>query len=253
MIDFFIGLSPLLQTVIACMFTLFLTMLGASIVFLIRDYKSKIMDCFISISAGIMLSSSIFSLIFPAINLLGDGKRDAATILSLGIFLGGLILFLIERCKFNKSKVTNLLIPIMLHNFPEGMAIGVAFASVFYYDSLTVFSALLVALGIGIQNIPEGAAISVPLYNIGYSRFKAFIVGGFTAIVEPLGGIVGALIAVKYPVMLPFLLSFAAGSMIYSLCIEMIPSVMQNKNKELMALYLIVGFVIMLFLDIALG
>ena len=152
-----------------------------------------------------------------------------------------------------KINVNNLLLSMTIHNFPEGMAIGVAFAGVYYGSISSITAAISLAIGIGIQNFPEGSAISFPLYKNGYSKFKSFVIGGLTAIVEPIGGVIGVLIALRLPILLPFLLSLAAGSMFYVIVTELVPEAMQNKNKERMALYLIIGFIIMMFLDISLG
>lgn len=255
MVDFFINLSPIYQAFIACSFTFLLTSLGSACVFLIRNLDERINGIFLSVSAGIMVASSIFSLIIPALNSSVNLGCNVAILLSLGFIVGSLLIYGFDVWYMKSDKVgnRNLIVSMTIHNFPEGMAIGVAFASVLFEESMGVMGALSLAIGIGIQNFPEGCAISFPLYKSGFSKFKSFVIGSLSAIVEPIGGVIGVLIALKFPILLPFLLSLAAGSMIYVIVTELIPDVMGQKNKELMALYLIIGFIIMMFLDISLG
>ena len=147
-----------------------------------------------------------------------------------------------------------LIFSITLHNIPEGLAVGVAFGSIAYsLEGATLTSAMLIALGIGIQNFPEGTAVSVPLRREGISRKKAFFYGQLSGLVEPISGVLGALLVLKIRTLLPFLLSFAAGAMIYVVVEELIPESQTNKKKDLMSLFTIIGFTIMMILDIALG
>lgn len=257
MVEFFLELNPIFQALIACSFTFFLTSCGAACVFLIREIKEEIYGILLSISAGIMLASSIFSLIIPALNSINDLNINGALILSIGLFMGTLIIFIYDivnkRNKKGEKNLKNLVISMTIHNLPEGMAIGVAFASVFFNNSINLMGAVSLAIGIGIQNFPEGSAISFPLYCNGVSKFKSFMIGSLSAIVEPIGGVLGVIIALQLPSLLPFFLSLAAGSMIYVIITELIPDIMAKKNKELMALYLIIGFILMMILDISLG
>lgn len=262
MVEFFIELNPIYQALLACTFTFLVTALGAALVFLVKKVNQNLMDILLSISAGIMLSSSIFSLIIPALDSSDDIGCNASILLSIGIMVGALLIYFCDYLynrkekklkKVKRNNVNNLLLSMTIHNFPEGMAIGVAFAGVYYGSISSITAAISLAIGIGIQNFPEGSAISFPLYKNGYSKLKSFIIGGLTAIVEPIGGVIGVLIALRLPVLLPFLLSLAAGSMFYVIVKELVPEAMQNKNKEHMALYLIIGFIIMMFLDITLG
>lgn len=256
MVDFFISLNPIYQALIACTLTFLVTVLGSATIFLVKKIDQNIMDILLSVSAGIMLSSSIFSLMIPAMESSENLNCNVSIMLSVGVLLGTLLIYYCDYVykKKNKNKnVNNLLLSITIHNFPEGMAIGLAFAGCYYGGISNITGAISLAIGIAIQNFPEGSAISFPLYKNGYSKFKSFIIGGLTAIVEPIGGIIGVIIALKYPILLPVLLSLAAGAMLYVIVTELIPDAMANKNKELMALYLIIGFIIMMFLDISLG
>jgi len=152
------------------------------------------------------------------------------------------------------KRVLMLIFSITLHNIPEGLAVGVAFGSVFYgLDGATVTSASILALGIGLQNFPEGTAVSVPLRREGLSRRKAFFFGQLSGIVEPISGVIGAILVLKVRVILPFLLAFAAGAMIYVVVQELIPASQANKKKEIMALFTLIGFSVMMILDVALG
>ena len=147
-----------------------------------------------------------------------------------------------------------LVTSISIHNIPEGMAVGVAFGSLAYnLAGATPIAAVLLALGIGLQNFPEGTAVSVPLRREGLSRKKAFFFGQLSGIVEPISGVLGALLVLKVRTLLPFLLAFAAGAMIYVVVEELIPESQTNKRKELMALFTLIGFSIMMILDVALG
>ena len=145
-----------------------------------------------------------------------------------------------------------LIFSITLHNIPEGLAVGVAFGSVIYgLDGATLEGACVLALGIGLQNFPEGTAVSVPLHREGYSLKKSFFIGQLTGIVEPIAGVIGALLVLKARVLLPFLLSFAAGAMIYVVVEELIPESQTNQKKDLMALFTLIGFSVMMILDLA--
>ena len=143
---------------------------------------------------------------------------------------------------------------ITIHNIPEGLAVGIAFGSVYYgLTGATTLSALMLTIGIGLQNFPEGSAVSIPLRRDGISRSKAFFYGQLSAIVEPIFGVLGAILVQKARILLPFFLSFAAGAMIYVVVSELIPESQSNKKKEVMAIFTIIGFTIMMILDVALG
>ncbi len=257
MMSFFENLNPILQALIAGLGTFGITALGSACIFLFKKINKNIMNILLSLSAGIMLSSSFFSLINPALENAEKLNICPWIICSLGIIMGCLLLFICDKLytkKHTNKKINNLILSITLHNFPEGMAVGIAFGAAKYgIGESTVISALMLAIGIGIQNFPEGSAISFPLYKNGYSKFKAFIIGALSAIVEPIAAILGALIVVKAQLILPIMLSFAAGAMLYVTVVELIPESMASEKKEHMALYLVIGFIIMMMLDVALG
>ncbi|MBE6160596.1 MAG: ZIP family metal transporter [Firmicutes bacterium] len=262
MINKIFNLSYTYQALIATLFTYFVTALGASIVLFIKKLNKNFMDAMLSCAAGIMIAASFFSLIMPAISMADDLKMVPFIVLSIGFLSGGIFLFICDKLfskilknNTNKNKRTLMLIfSISLHNIPEGAAIGVAFGSLFYdLNSATIISAWMLALGIGIQNFPEGAAISLPLRRDGYSRKKAFFLGQLSGIVEPIFGVIGAILVLKVRFLLPFLLSFAAGAMIYVVVEELIPESQSNIKKEVMSLFTLLGFTIMMILDLALG
>ncbi len=258
MMSFFENLNPVLQALIAGLGTFGITSLGAAMVYLFKNLSKNLMNMLLSISAGIMLSSSFFSLINPALENANKIGQVPWIICSIGIILGCLLLFGCDKMYYkknpNSNRINNLILSITLHNIPEGMAVGIAFGAAKYgIGDATVISALMLALGIGIQNFPEGSAISFPLYRDGYSKFKSFIIGSLSAIVEPIAAVIGALIVIKAQMILPIMLSFAAGAMIYVTVVELIPESMASEKKEHMALYLVIGFIIMMMLDVALG
>lgn len=259
MIDWFINLNYIYQAFIATLFTYLLTALGASIVFLFKDISKNIMDAMLGFAAGVMTSASYFSLLSPAINHCEALNITPWIIVSIGFLSGGLLLFISDKI-FNKllskknKRILMLISSITIHNIPEGLAVGIAFGSIYYgLNGATTISALMLALGIGLQNFPEGSAVSIPLIREGMSRKKAFFYGQLSAIVEPISGILGAILVLKVKTLLPFFLSFAAGAMIYVVISELIPESQSNKKKEVMALFTIIGFSIMMILDVAFG
>jgi len=268
MIEFFNNLSPVMQAFIATLFTWFVTALGASIVFFFKKINKNIMDSMLGFAAGVMVAASFLSLLAPAIEMAENLKMIPWVIVTIGFISGGLLLFIGDKIYDIKDKKISkkdnqknslkrcimLISSITLHNIPEGLAVGVAFGSLAYgLDGTTLAAAITLAIGIGLQNFPEGSAVSLPLMREGFSRKKAFFLGQLSGIVEPMAGILGALLVLKMRVLLPFLLSFAAGAMIYVVVEELIPESQTNKRKDLMALWTLIGFSIMMILDIALG
>ncbi len=263
MINWFTNLPYSIQALIATCFTWFITSLGAAVVFLFKRVNKTTLDAMLSLSAGVMLAATFFSLLLPAMEMADNLEMISWVVVSIGFLLGGLLLFFGDKIfnKMTKNKnITRkkrswmLIFSITLHNIPEGMAIGVAFGSVFYnLDGATLMAAVLLAIGIGIQNFPEGVAVSLPLRREGMSPKKAFIFGVLSGIVEPISAVIGAILVLKVKILLPILLAFAGGAMIYVVVQELIPESQKNKRKDLMSLFTILGFIIMMIFDITLG
>lgn len=265
MINYFMGMNPIWQALLAGCFTFIITSLGAAVVFGFKSVNKNIMDAMLAISAGIMLSASFFSLLNPAIEIANDLKLEAWLVIFCGIMIGGILLYAGDKILeyFSKNKDTGslslrrcamLFTSITLHNIPEGLVVGVAFGAISYgIDNATLFSAISLTIGIAIQNFPEGSAISIPLRREGLSRFKSFLFAVLSGIVEPISAVIGALLVMKIQIILPFILSFAAGAMIFVISMELIPESQTNKKKDLMAFLTLLGFSIMMILEIVLG
>ena len=253
------NLSPILLAFIATLFTWFITLMGSAIVFLFKKINKTILDCMLSIASGVMIAASFFSLIAPAIDMANNLNMNKVFLPAIGFICGGLLITLMDKIfsrKYSdkKKRCFMLISSITLHNIPEGLAIGVAFGSILYHlDGATLSNATILAIGIGIQNFPEGAAVSMPLRREGLSRFKAFFYGQLSAIVEPISGVIGALLVLKVRIILPFLLAFAAGAMIYVVVNELIPECSSNKHHNLISMFSLIGFTIMMILDVMLG
>ncbi len=264
MINWYINLAYPVQALIATIFTWAITSSGAAIVFLFKKINKTTMDAMLGLSAGVMLAATFWSLLSPALEMAENLNLTSWIIVSVGVLLGGLLLFTGDKIfdKLTKKKTNShsikrslmLIFSITLHNIPEGMAIGVAFGSIAYnLNGATLTSAVMLAIGIGIQNFPEGSAVSLPLRREGMSRTKSFIFGALSGIVEPISAVIGAILVLKVQILLPILLSFAGGAMIYVVVQELIPESQTNKKKDLMALFTILGFLIMMIFDVALG
>ncbi len=241
-----------LYSFIASLFTWGLTALGSATVLFFKKINKNIMDGMLGFAGGVMIASSFFSLLNPAISY-AEEINIPLLIVVCGFFMGGLLLFCGDKYYENKintssnmKRIIMLIFSITLHNIPEGMAIGVSFGSG------DIINSIALAIGIGIQNLPEGIAVSVPLLREGYSRRKSFFIGQLSGIVEPIGAILGCLLVLKIKVLLPFILSFAAGAMIYVVITEIIPTSQSNESKNIMTLYTMIGFTIMMMLDILL-
>ena len=256
-------LNPILQALLATIFTYSITALGAALVYFFKKINKNILDSMLGLSAGVMIAASFWSLLSPGIDMANSLGMNTMLIITIGFLSGGLLLFVGDKI-MNKlqskkgitknKRVFMLITSITLHNIPEGLAIGTAFGStIFGLDGASIISAWTLALGIGIQNFPEGTAVSVPLRREGYSRNKAFFYGQLSGIVEPISGVIGAILVLKIRLILPFLLSFAAGAMIYVVVQELIPESQTNKNKDIMAMFSLIGFSIMMLLDVLLS
>lgn len=268
MYNYLISLPCEYQALVAGIFTWAITALGAGIIFFFKKLNKTFLDGMLGFAAGVMIAASFFSLLSPAIEKCEELNMSPWLITTIGFLFGGLLLFIGDKIydfydkKHPKKKKSSknesmkrcmmLLAAITLHNIPEGLAIGVAFGSVQYHMN-TIASAIILTIGIGIQNFPEGSAVSVPLMREKFSKKKAFFLGQLSAIVEPISAFIGALLITKINNLLPFMLSFAAGAMIYVVVEELIPESQTNKRKDIMALFTLIGFSLMMILDVALG
>ena len=265
----FLSLNPILQGLLATLFTWFITALGSSVVFFFKDVKKSILNSMLGFGAGVMIAASFWSLLNPAIELCEDLGYNAWLIPTIGFIMGGLFIvlsdkfldkFTLQDLKLEDSmklksykKSILLVLAVTLHNIPEGLAVGVAFGgAAFGIPGCTVASAILLAIGIGLQNFPEGAAVSLPLRREGFSVGKSFLYGQASGLVEPIAGVLGVFMAISIRSILPILLSFSAGAMIGVVSSELIPEAC-IENKNLTTIGVIVGFSIMMILDVALG
>ena len=253
-------INPILLAFFATLFTYFITALGASLVFFFKNVNKKLLDIMLGFSSGIMIAASFWSLLNPAIELAQQIGKTPYIEPAIGFLLGGLLIIVSDIILEKKAKIQSknkqsflLVFAVTLHNVPEGMAIGVAFGLLnANIPGVTLISAILLAIGIGLQNFPEGACVSMPLLASGKSRTKAFVIGQASGLVEPIAGIIGALFAIAVQNALPFLLSFSAGAMIAIVCSELIPDAFKD-NKTFASIGVLTGFIIMMVLDVALG
>ncbi|HOH97945.1 MAG TPA: ZIP family metal transporter [Candidatus Cloacimonadota bacterium] len=258
-------MSPVLMAFYGTLFTWFMTALGSSFVLFFKSIKQWVLDTMLGFAAGVMIAASFWSLLAPAIEMSSGSVLPAV----LGFLAGGFFLRLIdmllphmhinednhrEGLKTPWGKSTLLFLAVTLHNFPEGLAVGVAFGALAYgVEGTSLASAIALALGIGIQNLPEGAAVSIPLRREGISRWKSFFWGQFSGMVEPIGGVLGALMAMAARPVLPYALAFAAGAMIYVVVEEVIPESQKGEYGHLATAGVLIGFAVMMALDVALG
>lgn len=262
------SLSPLLLALFAGVFTWSMTALGASAVLMIKRVNQKLFDATLGFAAGVMIAASFWSLLEPAIEI--SEKLDTIAWIppALGFILGALFLRVFdmliphlhlqsniqeaEGLKVSLRRSTLLFLAVTLHNIPEGLSIGVSFgAHAVKPDEITLISSIVLALGIGIQNIPEGFAISMPLRNEGFSKSKSFFIGQLSGIVEPISAIVGVLFVEVMQNLLPYALGFAAGAMIFITAEELIPESHKKGNSDIATGGLILGFTLMMILDVA--
>lgn len=259
----FESLSPVCQGFLATVFTYAVTAMGASLVFFFKTVNQKIMDMMMGFAAGVMIAASFWSLLSPAIELAGELGRNAWLTASTGFVLGGLFVMASDlllskapmcreqNCRIKRSIM--LVTAVTLHNIPEGLAVGVAFGSVALgVEGTSLITAMMLALGIGLQNFPEGACVSMPLRREGFSRAKSFLAGQASGLVEPVAGTLGVIFALAIRSALPLALSFSAGAMISVVCSELIPESFKD-NKNLASAGVLLGFVVMMALDVALG
>ena len=279
----FVKQNPIIQALYAGLFTWALTALGASLVFLFKNSNRKILDISLGFTGGVMIAASFWSLLSPAISYVEMQNEYGLSNLppylppAIGFFLGALFLYVLDKyiphihlfakkdeaegIKTKWKKTELLVIAIALHNIPEGLAVGVAFGALANPELLgmdghsvfTIGSAIALGIGIGIQNFPEGFAVSMPLRRKGMSRKKSWKWGQLSAIVEPIFAVIGLAIVMQVLPILPYALAFSAGAMIFIVVEEVIPESQRGGNTDLATMGLITGFIVMMILDVALG
>ena len=265
--------NPVLAALAATLFTWGMTALGAATVFFFKEVKLHILNMMLGFASGVMIAASFWSLLAPAIEM-AQGRAAPAWLIAAGGFVCGAgFLWLADRLMPHMHlspagerqmdgppshwrRSVLLVLSITLHNIPEGLAVGVAFGGAASgLGGMTILSAVVVAVGMGLQNFPEGAAVSIPLRREGMSRGKCFFYGQASGIVEPIAGVIGAALVTSMEAILPFALAFAAGAMIFVVVEELIPSAQSGGHEEtdLATVGCILGFALMMILDVALG
>lgn len=270
MLNSFLALSPVSQAFVATLFTWFMTALGAGMVFFFKEINRKTLDGMLGFAAGVMIAASFWSLLAPAIAMVEESGGINWIPPLVGFLSGGAFLWTVDKILphlhqgFPKNEAEGvktswqrsilLVLAITIHNIPEGLAVGVAFGAVASgIPSATMGGAIALAVGIGIQNFPEGAAVSIPLRREKLSRFKSFWYGQLSGAVEPVAGVLGAMAVITMRPLLPYALSFAAGAMIYVVAEELIPESQAEKHSDIATIGLMLGFAVMMTLDVALG
>ncbi|MCG6912274.1 MAG: ZIP family metal transporter [Deltaproteobacteria bacterium] len=271
MTDFMQQFSPIIQALMATLFTWGLTAAGAALVFFTKAVNPKLMDSMLGFAAGVMIAASFWSLLAPGIDMAAQLGHIPWLTAAIGFMGGGIFMRLTDRLlphlhlgldtsqregiKTSWQRSTLLVLAITLHNIPEGLAVGVAFGAVAAnLSSASIGGAMALAIGIGLQNFPEGAAVSLPLRREGMGRAKSFFLGQSSGVVEPIAGLFGAAFVLYMQNVLPYALCFAAGAMIFVVVEELIPeSQRQEANIDLVTMATMTGFSVMMILDVALG
>ncbi len=264
------NLNPILLAFLGGTFTWLATAAGSAMVFLFKDIKKTVLNTMLGLAAGIMVAASFWGLLDPAIEQSEAFSNLPWLFPVLGFLSGGLILYLIDKLLphihvvsqhkegFNASWQRSVLLAlaVTIHNLPEGFAVGVGFGALAQDNTPAVFhAAVILMIGMAIQNFPEGAAVSIPMRRENYSRFKSFMIGQFSGLVEPIGALLGAVAVYYVAPILPFILSLAAGAMIYVVCDELIPEsqIIEDGEVSYATIGFMLGFAIMMVLDVALG
>lgn len=270
MIGWFESLDHVYQALLATGFTWFLTAAGAGLVFFFKGFNQKVLDLMLGFAAGVMIAASYWSLLKPAIEMAADSALPPWIPAAIGFLFGGIFLRVVdnylphlhigfpeeeaEGIKTSLHRSVLLILAITIHNIPEGLAVGVAFGALAAdLPSASLGGAVALALGIGIQNFPEGTSVSVPLRRENYSRLKSFWYGQLSGFVEPISGLLGAIAVIVVKPMLPYALAFAAGAMIYVVIEELVPEAQLEGNADIATMGAMLGFTIMMSLDVALG
>jgi len=264
------GYSPILMALIATLFTWGVTAMGSSMVFFFKNINKKFLNAMLGFAAGVMIAASFWSLLLPAINMEEAAGGIPWLPAVIGFLSGGLFLFIIDKIlphlhmgleidkaegrKTRWQRSILLVLAITIHNIPEGLAVGVAFGALSgEFSPEALGAAVALAVGIGLQNFPEGAAVSIPLRREGFSRKKAFWYGQLSGIVEPVFGVLGALLVLLVKPLLPYALAFAAGAMIFVVVEELIPESQTGNETDISTVGAMIGFAVMMFLDVALS
>lgn len=261
--------SPVAMVLMGTGFTFLATALGAAVVFFFKgEIQPNVQRVFLGFAAGVMIAASVWSLLIPAIEMAEEQGKIGWIPAAGGFILGGLFLLALDsilphlHIDSNKpegmpsslKRTTMLVLAVTLHNIPEGMAVGLAFGlATTGNTTVTIASAIALAIGIGLQNFPEGAAISLPLKKEGLSNLKSFLLGASSGIVEPIGGVIAVLIVGSIQGVMPWFLSFAAGAMIYVVVEELIPEANSGEHSNAGTIGVMIGFIMMMILDVALG
>jgi ZIP family zinc transporter len=274
MIEFIKQFTPVQQALMGTLFTYGVTALGASLVFFFKSINKTVLNGMLGFAAGVMIAASFWSLLAPGIEMAEELGQVAWVTAAIGFLCGGGFLYAVDKLlphlhmglddskaegpKTSWQRSILLVMAITLHNIPEGLAVGVAFgaAASGSVTGATVAGAIALAIGIGLQNFPEGAAVSIPLRREGMSRTKAFMFGQASGIVEPIAGVIGALAVISMRPILPYALAFAAGAMIYVVIEELIPEAQREEGgskTDIATIGAMVGFTVMMVLDVALG
>ncbi len=270
MIEYIQGFHPVNQALMGTLFTWLLTALGAAVVFFTKEVNKRFLDAMLGFAAGVMIAASCWSLLIPSIEMSMEMEIPSWIPAAAGFMFGAIFLRIVDRLlphlhlgmpieaaegiKTSWQRSTLLILAITLHNIPEGLAVGVAFGAVAAdLPSASLAGAMALALGIGIQNFPEGMAVSMPLRREGMSRLKSFWYGQLSGVVEPIAGVLGAVAVIIARPILPYALSFAAGAMIFVVVEELVPESQRGGNTDLATMGTMVGFTVMMILDVALG
>jgi len=268
--SWFVELNSVLQALLGTGFTWTMTALGAAVVYVFRDVNRRLLDGMLGFAAGVMIAASFWSLLAPAIAIAEEDGASPLPPVLVGFLAGGAFLWLADRLtphlhlglpmeeaegpKTSWHRSVLLVLAITLHNIPEGLAVGVAFGAVAAgIPTASLGAAMALTLGIGIQNFPEGLAVAAPLRREGFSRTRSFLFGQASGVVEPMAGVLGAAAVLLMRPLLPYALSFAAGAMIYVVVEELIPEAQRDRDTDTATIGAMLGFAVMMALDVGLG
>lgn len=270
MIEELLNYNPILLALVATLFTWFMTAAGSAMVFFFKSIDKRVLNSMLGFAAGVMIAASFWSLLKPAIEMAEERGQIPWVPALIGFLAGGAFLLIIDKILphlhmgLSRDKAEGihttwrrsvlLVLAITLHNIPEGLAVGVAFGALAHEPDLAMLGgAVSLAIGIGLQNFPEGAAVSIPLRREGFKRLKAFNYGQMSGVVEPIAGVLGAYLVLSITPLLPYALSFAAGAMIFVVVEELIPESQTGNETDLSTIGAMLGFAVMMMLDVALG